>query len=199
VLFLAGAAAAEGEKVLVVDLERVIRTSKEGKDLVVKLEQQVAEEEKKIAAEGQKLQESVKELQSAKLADKTLDHYKRVEEALYKMRDLEVRKNVFLYKLKDNLTRSQADLMRAARTECERIMTARNADIVISTRTGRFEFDNEKQIVEDAIVRRVLCMKPGLDISDDVIAALDKSYAERMKSDGTTVDRESKGAGKTDG
>ena len=181
------------DKVLVIDVERVIDTTEEGRELVGKLKERVAEEEKRLQSAAKALQERKKALMTSKLDDKTPEYYELLKKALADHAQLEVDRQFFIMKLKDQIARRTNDIMRGAIQEARRIMRERGADVVISSRMTRFQVDSDKQFVDDLVVRRVICAKKGTEITKEVIKALDDSYRERKRAREEPIKRTAKG------
>ena len=80
---------------------------------------------------------------------------------------------------------------RSSKSTCEVVRT-RKADVVLSSRMSRFQVNNDKQFVDDMVVRRVIAAQKSVDITDAVIKALDKSFNERKRARGEPIKRAAK-------
>jgi len=168
----------EGPKILVVHMQRIIDETLEGRQFVLKLNEEMAAEQKRLADEAAALQEKVKELSKAQLADRTPEFYKEYEEAMQTSAKLEMRKNLFLLKKGDEIARATNELIRGAQQEASAIMRERKADIVLISKMGPLQINSDKEWKEELVFRRVLVAGTEANITDEVIKRMDDWFKQ---------------------
>ena len=125
-------------------------------------------------------------------AQKTLDRIKHL-----KPRSLEVNETVNTnqrFGVWREIQRRINDLIIGAQQTARAIMKKRGAEIVLISRTGPIQIKDEKALQDEIIFRRVLCTQATVDITEDVLAAMDKWYEENKNAKGEIPEREDKQA-----
>lgn len=176
--FVATAARAQeaASKVLIMDARRIIEESDEGKDFVQKLRQQMAEKEKEINEQRQKLQEKLKVILQAKLSDRNQVWYEKFREAARQEVNLKAEQMLFKQEVGDKLGRYITQIIRGAQQEARAIMRERGADIVIASKMGAITIESDQEFQQEIISRRVICARPDIDITDEVIKRMNTWY-----------------------
>jgi Skp family chaperone for outer membrane proteins len=178
-LFVAGAARAQEattSKVLIMDARRIIDESDEGKDFVQKLRQKMAEKEKEIIQQRQKLQEELKGILEAKLSDRNEAWYEKFREAARKEVNLKAEEMLFKQEIGDKLGRAITQIIRGAQQEARAIMKERGADVVIASKMGPITIESDQEFQQEIISRRIVCARPDIDITDEVIKRMNTWY-----------------------
>lgn len=176
--FVATAAQAQEatSKVLIMDARRIIDESDEGKDFVQKLRQQMAEKEKEIVEQRQKLQEELKGILEAKLSDRNQAWYEKFREAARKEVQLKAEQMLFKQEVGDKLGRAITQIIRGAQQEARAVMKERGADIVIASKMGAITIESDQEFQQEIISRRVICARLDIDITDEVIKRMNTWY-----------------------
>jgi len=164
-------------KVLIMDARRIIDESDEGKDFVQKLRQQMAEKEKEILEQRQKLQEELKGILEAKLSDRNKAWYEKFREAARQEVSLKAEQMLFKQEVGDKLGRAITQIIRGAQQEARTIMKERGADVVIASKMGAITIESDQEFQQEIISRRVVCARPDIDITDEVIKRMNAWYA----------------------
>lgn len=185
-------------KVLVLSLKKIIDESAEGKQFVGALKKRMADKKQEFALNVQQLQEQQKKLMEVELMNRDEKWYKQVRKALETQASLKVEEQFFIAKLNDQIARQINELIRGAQTEARRIMKARGADLVIISRMGPIAINSDKELQDEIVFRRVLCHKDELDITDEVMKAMDEWYRKNKAKSGLPK-REKEAAPKKEG
>ena len=176
--FVATAAHAQEvtSKVLIMDARRIIDESDEGKDFVQKLRQQMAEKEKEILAQRQKLQEELKDILEAKLTDRNKAWYEKFREAARQEVGLKAEQMLFKQEIGDRLGRAITQIIRGAQQEARVIMKERGADVVIASKMGAITIESDQEFQQEIISRRIVCARPDIEITEEVIKRMNAWY-----------------------
>jgi len=170
--------------ILVVSLMRAIDESDEGREILAKLREEQASKNQELTEQAQKLQEKVRELRQAKPADRDEAYYKELKKAMETSAHLEMEKRLFEMTKQDELARAMQQLLIGAQQEARTIMKERGAEIVLLTKTGPIELTTDQDVQQEFALRRVLCADDSIDITDEVIARMNKWYKENKSSVG---------------
>lgn len=177
--FVATPARAQEEgspRVLIMDARRIIDESDEGKDFVQKLRQKMAEKEKEMLEKRQKLQEELKGILEAKLSDRNQAWYEKFREAARKEVNLKAEQMLFKQEVGDKLGRRITQIIRGAQQEARVIMKERGADVVIASKMGPITIESDQEFQQEIISRRIVCARPDIDITDEVIKRMNTWY-----------------------
>ncbi|MHC4547651.1 MAG: OmpH/Skp family outer membrane protein [Planctomycetota bacterium] len=165
-------------RILVMDVQRIIDESDEGKQFVVRVRQQIAEKKREILAERQKLQQELKSILEAKLSDRNEAWYERFREAARQEVNLKAEEMLFERKVGDQLGRAITQIVRGAQQEARAIMKQRGADVVIASKMGPVTIESDQEFQQEIVSRRVVCAKKDIDITDEVIQRMNAWYRE---------------------
>ena len=166
-------------KVLIMDARRIIDESDEGKDFVQKLRQQMAEKEKEILEQRQKLQEELKGILEAKLSDRNKAWYEKFREAARQEVALKAEQMLFKQEVGDKLGRAITQIIRGAQQEARTIMKERGADVVIASKMGAITIESDQEFQQEIISRRIVCARQDIDITDAVIKRMNTWYKDQ--------------------
>ncbi|MHC4971916.1 MAG: OmpH/Skp family outer membrane protein [Planctomycetota bacterium] len=188
-------------KVLIMDARRIIDESDEGKDFVQKLRQKMAEKEKEILDQRQKLQEELKGILEAKLSDRNQAWYEKFREAARKEVNLKAEQMLFKQEVGDKLGRAITQIIRGAQQEARVIMKERGADVVIASKMGPITIESDQEFQQEIISRRIVCARPDIDITDEVIKRMNTWYQNNKSkvNKGKPPERKIQQAGKKEG
>lgn len=164
------------EAVLVLDIRKVIDDSKEGREIVGKVRAQMAAKKDEFQAEVTKLQEQVRQLTKSKLTDHDEGWYQEVKTALSRQGELKAQEQYFIARLNDDIARGLNSILRTAGQVAEEIRKERGASIVLVTRIGAIEINNDAGLQDEVVFRRVVAMKDGLDVTAECIKRMDKMF-----------------------
>lgn len=176
-----GQPAKDAPNVLVVDVQYIIDESEEGREFVGRLRQKIAEKKKQIAEQVRALQESTKKLMERELPERDKKWYADVEKALAEQNRLKTEEQFFVAKVNDDIARSINELLRGAMDTAKKIMRERGADIVLGSRMRPLQINNDQQLQEEVVLRRVVCARDEVNITKEVLARMDKWYRENKK------------------
>jgi Skp family chaperone for outer membrane proteins len=195
--FVATAAQAQETtpKVLIVDARRIIDESDEGKEFVQTLRQQMAEKEKQILEERNKLQEELKGILEAKLSDRNQAWYEKFREAARKEVHLKAEQMLFKQEIGDKLGRAITQIIRGAQEEARAIMKERGADVVITSKMGPISIESDQEFQQEVLSRTVICSRPDIDITDEVIKRMNVWYKNQKRKVNKAKPPERKPAG----
>ena len=84
----------------------------------------------------------------------------------------------------DWLQRRMQELLRGAKTYAEELMIARKAHMVIATKVGPIKLENQADMQDELLRRRVICHVKGANITPDVMKMMNDEYAARKKKKG---------------
>lgn len=185
--------------ILVVNMFRAIEECDEGRAVVSRLKEERVKETQRYADEMQKLQEKVKELREKKTQDHDLAYYKELEQAMSTYARLEMEKNLFAVKKGDELARALQQLLLGAQEQAREEMQARGAEIVLLSKMGPVDIATENDFQQELLMRRAICADPSIDITDAVIARMNKWYAENRNATGVPKREEPPAKGATGG
>jgi len=166
-------------KVLIMDARRIIDESDEGKDFVQKLRQQMAEKEKEILEQRQKLQEDMKGILEAKLSDRNQGWYAKFREAARQEVNLKAEQMLFKQEVGDKLGRAITQIIRGAQQEARVIMKERGADVVIASKMGAITIESDQEFQQEIISRRIVCARQDIDITNEVIKRMNAWYKDQ--------------------
>jgi Skp family chaperone for outer membrane proteins len=170
--------------ILIVNILRIKDDTDEGRELVTRLNQEMAAEKQRLTDEAMKLQEKIKQLREAKLADRTQEYYKELEVAMGTQARLEMDKQLFLARKGDELSRAMQQLLIGAMEEARGVMKERGAEIVLASKTGPFEITTDQQFQEELVMRRVICCTDDVDITNEVIERMNAWYKNNKSGQG---------------
>jgi Skp family chaperone for outer membrane proteins len=170
--------------VLVMNMDRAMQESDEGREVVAKLKEERATQQQRYADDMAKLQEKVKALREAKIQDRTPGYYDELVQAMQTYASLEMDKNVFMAKKGDELSRKMQQLLQGAQQEARAVMKARGAEIVLVTKIGPIEVGTEGDLQQELLLRRALCFDESIDITDEVIVRMNEWYAKNKNATG---------------
>ena len=186
-----GAAAKKGPMVLVVDLQKVVDECDEARALVGRLEKKAADERKRLQALADKLNLKATELRkSSNMSNRDPKFYEDQKKLALEAARLKVEQQLVKEKAGDDIVRKIEALWKDARMKARSIMNKRGAQIVLTSKMGPLVFENQKQLQDEFIVRRVLCIAAReADITQDVLQAMNADYKNRKKpgKDGEVV------------
>ena len=174
---------------LVMDVQRIIDDSAEGREFVIKLRQQIAEKKKDVTQRAQKLHEEVKGLMEAKLHDRDEEWYANFRAAAAKEVALKAEQVTFERELGDRLGRRITQIVRGAQQEARAIMKERGAEIVIASKMGPISVESDQELQREIISRRVVCARKDVDITDEVIKRMNKWWQDNKSKKGAPPKR----------
>ncbi len=178
------ARAADKPKILVVNLQRLIDESEEGKRFIKKLQNEVADKKEAMKKEVMVLQERQRDLMKVESSNRTPKWYEDVRDLFERIAGIKAKEQYFIAKKNDDIARAVTQLVQGARTEARTIMSKRGAWMVLISRTGPLNINSEAGLKEEISQRRVLCAVPQIDITDEVLKAMNKWFREnRSESD----------------
>lgn len=202
-LLAAAASGQEGKSkpksgILILSMLRAIDDSDEGRSVVQKLREEMAAQKQRYTDEKAALQETVKQLLQLKPGDRTDEFWKQMEDAMEKDARLEREKNIVLAKKGEELSRALQQIVQGAQQEARAIMKERGAEMVLLSKTGPIELMSDQDFQREMLMRRVLCHDDAIDITDEVIARMNKWYKENKNAQGAAK-REGEGAAEGEG
>ena len=79
----------------------------------------------------------------------------------------------------DYLQRRMQELLRGAKQYAKEIMIARKAHMVLATKVGAIQLEEQKDMQDELLRRRVVAHVKGVNITDDVMKKMNEEYAKR--------------------
>jgi len=191
VIFRPVAAEPEGSSpILVCDLKRVIDDCQERRGLLAKLAEEAAKKRKDLEERVAQLNEQKAELQSGTdLSERDPEWYEKYEKAVRTAMQLKLDGELAEQKFADTMARKLNQLIIGARQVATEIMSERGADLVVMSKMGPFRLENEKQLQDEILTRRVLCSKRSVDITEEVLKRMDAWYKEHRREGGEVPER----------
>jgi len=186
VLAFAGAARAEDPPFLIVNLQQLIDESDEGQEFVKKLQDEIAAKKEKVQAKVRELEARQKDLLDIQPVNRTDQWYEDVRDLFRNISELKAEEQYFIAKKNDEMARAITQLIQGAQTEARKIMRKRGALMVLITRTGPLQINDQNDLKDEILFRRVLVADPkaSLDITKEVLEAMNKWFREhRAESD----------------
>ena len=178
-----GKAAGKVPMVLVVDLQKVVDECDEARALVGRLEKKATDTRKKLQADADKLNLKASELKkSSNLSDRDPGFYEEQKKIALSAAKLKVEERLVKEKAGDDIVRKIEALWKDARAKARAIMKKRGGQIVLTSKMGPLVFENQKQLQDEFIFRRVLCVADrDADITQAVLDAMNADYKNRKK------------------
>lgn len=172
--------AAPASKILICDFAYIVENCDEARDIQEKFQKARSDAETKLKTEQQKLQLRIKEIQEkTKLSDRDDKVYEALKKAI---EDEGALKAAVAYRNvtdQDFIQRQMQELLRGAKQFANDTMVARGADMVLATKVGKIQLENQSDWQDEMLRRRVVCYKEGVNITDIVMKMMNDEYAKR--------------------
>lgn len=165
-------------RILVLDFQQVLKESQEWGDFKASLNQKQDENDKQVAAKVKQLQTQEAALQDKDLNERDETFYKAYEAA--KDEEAKIKNDQALFKAKtaDDIARKEKGLMLDARLFANQIRKERGAEIVLTSKMGKFDLDNPDR---EYVLRHVLACDDSADITKEVVSRMNKKYKDQKK------------------
>lgn len=166
--------------ILICDFAKVIESCEEAKDIeeAFKKERDAAEKDLKTRAE--KLQATIQDIQKkTKLSERDEKTYAALKQAIEDKGKLDAELAFRNVRDQDYLQRRMQELLRGAKTFAKDIMNTRKAHMVLATKVGQIQLDDQKQTQDELLRRRVVAHVKGVNITDSVMKMMNADYAKR--------------------
>ena len=168
--------------VLICDFAKCVDKTEEARDMFEEWKKQREKTEKDLKAKAGELQKRIEEIKrQTKLSERDKALYERLKKAIEDKGKLEGQVAYLNITSQDFFARRMQELMWGARAVAKDIMAKRGAQLVIGTKTGKLLLENQQDLQEEMLRRRVLCHADGADITQAVMDELNREYAERKK------------------
>ena len=176
-------AAAKGAfPILICDFAHVIENCEEAKDIEEAFRKERKTTEDRLKAEAQKLQVKIQEIQKkTKLSERDQNTYDALKKAIEDKGKLDAEMAYRNVTDQDFLQRRMQELLRGARTHAENLMIARGAHLVIATKVGAVKLENQQDMQDELLRRRVICHVKEVNLTLDVMKLMNDDYAKRKK------------------
>ncbi len=200
VLMILPSVRAEGPAILVCDMKRIAEGCDEAIELVEALKKRTDAKRAEVQAEVNGLQARQRDLLGKKLSERDLKWYEDYRAAVQTESELKAKAAIFNAQMNDDIARKIDQLMKGTRQEAAKVMAERGASMVLISKMGPMKFENDEELKEEYIFRRVLCCDPAHDITEEVLARMNKWWKENKGASGETpkrADGEEKPAGKS--
>ncbi|MGH7163456.1 MAG: hypothetical protein ACREID_08220 [Planctomycetota bacterium] len=184
---------AAGPRVLVVDLEQVVDKCEEAEALINVRRKEATEKTREFQERLKKLQTELEALQKKTLNERDEKFYEELQRTARAEIDLKAELAYFKLKNGDDSARLITGLMREARSAAEAILKQRGADVVLVSKMREIQFENDEELKQEYIFRRVLAATKGVDISGEVLAEMNRRYKERVAAGGAAAPVEEPG------
>ena len=180
--------------ILICDFAKCVDQTVEAKDMFEEWRKERDKTEKDLKMKAAELQQRIDDIKKqTKLSERDEALYERLRNAIEDKGKLEAQVAYLNITSQDFFARRMQELMWGAKSAANKIMRERGAQLVIGTKTGKLLLENQQDLQEEMLRRRVLCFEKGADITQDVMAALNKDYAERKAAKGGGNKDEKKG------
>ena len=167
-------------KILICDFAYIVENCDEAVDIQEKFQKERQDAETRLKAEQQKLQLRIKEIQEkTKLSDRDDKVYEALKKAI---EDEGALKAAVAYRNvtdQDFIQRQMQELLRGAKSFANDTMIAQGADMVLATKVGKIQLENQQDWQDEMLRRRVVCHKKGVNITDIVMKMMNAEYAKR--------------------
>lgn len=190
VCLVTSVARAQANDILVVDAAKAVESCDEHAALVAAVKKQADQAQKHYSGQVKSLQERQKALMETKLSLRDGKWYADVKAALAEEGRLKAVEANIKIELSDKIARGMQKLMISARMAASKIMRARGAKLVLVSKMGKIRLDTENDFKDELINRRVLVSARDLDITEEVIAEMNKAYKARKKAAGAGDEKE---------
>ncbi|MHC4954924.1 MAG: OmpH/Skp family outer membrane protein [Planctomycetota bacterium] len=171
--------------ILICDFAQCVDKSEEAKDMVDKWQSERKAAEDDLRTKAEKLQKRIQDIQAkTKLSERDEKTYNALKAAIEEKGQLEGEMAYRNVRDQDFIARRMLDMMRGAKQVANGIMLARGAHMVIGTKTGPMQLQNQKDLQDEMLRRRVVCFTPAVDITAEVMKALNAQYAKRKAAKG---------------
>ncbi|MHC4409612.1 MAG: OmpH/Skp family outer membrane protein [Planctomycetota bacterium] len=166
--------------ILICDFAKVIESCEEAKDIeeAFKKERDAAEKDLKTRAE--KLQATIQDIQKkTKLSERDENTYAALKKAIEDKGKLDAELAFRNVRDQDYLQRRMQELLRGAKSYAKDTMIARKAHMVLATKVGQIQLDDQKQTQDELLRRRVVAHVKGVNITESVMKKMNDEYAKR--------------------
>ncbi|MHC4938358.1 MAG: OmpH/Skp family outer membrane protein [Planctomycetota bacterium] len=166
--------------ILICDFAHVIEQCEEAKDIeeAFKKEREAAEKDLKDRAE--KLQATIQNIQKkTKLSERDEKTYAALKKAIEDKGKLDAELAFRNVRDQDYLQRRMQELLRGAKQYAKEIMIVRKAHMVLATKVGAIQLEEQKDMQDELLRRRVVAHVKGVNITDDVMKKMNEEYAKR--------------------
>lgn len=185
----AAAPAVGAHAVLICDFAAIVEQCTEARDFEEAFRRDRTAAEDKLKGEQQSLQIRIKEIQEkTKLSERDEKTYEALKKAITDKGRLEAEIAFRNVRDQDHLQRRMQELLRGAKTLADSIMIERGADMVLATKVGRIQLQNQKDWQDELLRRRVACHVAGVNITDAVMKKMNDEYARRKAALGGKKD-----------
>lgn len=185
---------AEGLSILVCDLQRIAEGCDEALELVASLKKRSDEKRGEFQNEVLTLQAKQKDLLGKKLSERDLKWYEEYRVAVQTEAELKSKAAIFNAQMNDDIARKIDQLMKGARQEAQKVMKEKGASMVLISKMGPMVFENDQELKDEYVFRRVLCSDPAADITEEVMKRMNDWWKAHKKPDGSSSKREEKAA-----
>jgi Skp family chaperone for outer membrane proteins len=166
--------------VLACDFAYIVERCDEAIDFEEEFRRNRTAAEEKLKGEQSALQIRIKEIQEkTKLSERDEKTYEALKAAITDKGRLEAEIAYRNVTDQDHLQRRMQELLRGAKNLANDVMIARKAHVVLATKVGRIQLQNQKDWQDELLRRRVACHVDGVNITDAVMKMMNEEYARR--------------------
>ena len=166
--------------ILICDFAKVIESCEEAKDIEEAFKKERQKKELMLKAEAEKLQATIQEIQEKKkLSERDEKTYAALKKAIEDKGKLDAEMAFLNIRGQDYLQRRMQELLRGAKGFAQEIMLVRKAHMVIATKIGPVQLENQQDMQDELLRRRVVAHVDGVNITDEVMKMMNDEYAKR--------------------
>ncbi|MEM8884829.1 MAG: OmpH family outer membrane protein [Planctomycetota bacterium] len=166
--------------VLVCDFAHVIENCQEAKDIeeAFRKERKAAEDE--LKAKADELQKRIQDIQAnQKLSERDDKVYEALRKAIEDKGRIDAQVAFRNVRDQDFLMRRMQELLRESRGYANDIMLARKAHVVLASKVGPIELEDNEAMQDELLRRRAICFVKGVNITDSVMEKMNEAYKKR--------------------
>jgi len=168
--------------VLICDFAAVVESCEEAKDIEEAFKKERDAKEKDLKTRAEALQATIQDIQQKKkLSERDEKTYAALKQAIEDKGKLDAEMAFLNIRGQDYLQRRMQELLRGAKGFAQEIMLVRKAHMVIATKIGPVQLENQQDMQDELLRRRVVAHVDGVNITDEVMKMMNEDYAKRKK------------------
>ena len=177
-----GAPEAGSHPILICDFGSIIEKCQEAIDIEEAFNRERKKKEDDLRKRAEKLKAEIQEIQKNKnLSERDDKTYDELKDAIEEKGRIEAEMAYENIRGQDYLQRRMQELLRGAKQFAKEVMTERKAELVIATKIGPIQLENQQDFQDELLRRRVVAHIPEVDITAAVMKRMNDDYEKRKK------------------
>ncbi len=169
-----------GPSILVLDLQRVIETCDEARDVNNDLVKKKVEEQRVIDDQRRALSEQVAALKKRNANEVDEKFFQEIRDLNEKMGKLSGRADETNARIGHTIMMKRRGLWQDALKFAREELAQRGATAIVFSRTGPIQFNNEEEVAQEYVYRRALFSdEQAADITPEVLRRMNEAYKAR--------------------